>query len=474
MQDSQDGGLDQEYLEYLCSPVEPSTVQLASRSRKRPIEPERQDPPTLARPQDDKGDDNEAEALNKILMIQGIGYIMSDGRLAGGQHGLAVTHDTDAQSERYAHVDRHVQRRLVLFNHYVVPRLKQELLGTEAFGYFRQAMYGARDSWGGLERVDVSRAEHNHGYGDPAHVVLIEDRKRNRRRKHRPMTVGTQDELQCIDFTEPDEEDSDVEVCSVLGEQVRVIMSDVDAAVRVGAQRARRALEEQRGPDAETKGAWERAQQAAAEVVGTDRCNDASAAENGHRKCGCLRGHMRAAQDFVVTYRDAVGARLDLVGLNLKSRELLHKHCGRLINQHMNRGKHNYIVSHTDRMSGTMRVTVVAKLCRPISGAAPALEGMLAAPPALPVEDVAMAEEIAVLEDAGAPEDMAESADGAEADGEAGPAQLVYWTGGGEGAVVVEDDTEWEAALCAAEEERERKEQARSTTRRSRFANQLT
>ena len=39
-----------------------------------------------------------------------------------------------------------VFRCVILFNHFVVPRLRQKLLGTEAFGFFRQAMYGARDS----------------------------------------------------------------------------------------------------------------------------------------------------------------------------------------------------------------------------------------------------------------------------------------------------------------------------------------
>ena len=324
----------------------PSTVR-ASRTRKRLREAEAID-----------------DELNEVLISKGLGYIVPyPFEKEEPQTARTAVHEQQQNEDRYHEVDHNTLQRVVLFNYFVRPRLRVSLLDTEAYSYFRQALYAARDSWGGMQNVDVSRGDHNRGYGDPSNEVTIEPHGRNRSRGRRLVTDGTLDELTCVDEESDTVEDADIVRCRVRGEACCVLWSEVRTAVAAGAERAKHALHGQRGPEAECKGAWERAQQADASVVGEERCDDPTAAENGHRCCHCLSRHTRQLERFVETYRDAIGAGFDMVSLNLKSREMVHRRCGQLINTHMGGGRHRYLVSHTDRSdpcAATMRVTVLA------------------------------------------------------------------------------------------------------------------
>lgn len=219
---------------------------------------------------------------------------------------------------RYADEPAMLVRAMKDFNTRIEPHLRHALETRGPVSRHRKhALRAAKFAWGRLQgvdvsRLDISRADHDHGYADFRFNVGLETRSRNRRRRHRPMTTGTQQELGL--GTAPDAELDDAEL--------EVVAAGLHAAETAYARC---------GGDATREEAQLRTVQEAADtVVCVERCIDQCAQHAGHRDCACVQQHADALVQFAHLCGDSPGLACDFIGLNRSSRRMLHRRCGGL------------------------------------------------------------------------------------------------------------------------------------------------
>jgi hypothetical protein len=220
--------------------------------------------------------------------------------------------------DRWANVQEDVKEKVISFNEHVVP-LVDAVLGDMLIAHRRQALYAARDVWGllgqGRDGVDVSRMNHNLGYGDVANIVGLEPRSRNRSVGHSDRSVASQEALGLVRGAP-----------ATTSPPPRRIQQAVDAAEAA----AQLAQQNAMGTDAGRLAMQRRNMAAHAKLVMVESCPDSSAAAAGHRVCHCVQRHMHAVERFAVNFDGAVGTAIALRGMNRETRHELHRLAAKL------------------------------------------------------------------------------------------------------------------------------------------------
>ena len=283
-----------------------------------------------------------AAELNELFRREGVDAVCTRARSEP-----TPSESTEPRCGRYLDVPEDVQAKVVKFNKLILPRIEQGLMGSAGTVHFRRlAIKHASKAFGvDSSTVDVSRVNHDLGYGDVHQRVLLEHRTRNRKRRHDPMTHGSQDELCGVqEAAEVDDETTEAVAVSTAEDEE---IADIVRNALLVATKAAQAL-----PKDQSQMRHEELKAADADVKGREICQAQSAG-----KCACAMQHRQALSQFVTEYRASPGACFDLIGLNLTTRrELHHTWCHHLEKVHRDQIKLVHLSLRDAPHDGVLRV----------------------------------------------------------------------------------------------------------------------